>query len=286
MAMEDTSILNQNTLGRTTVTGWMNDEDTFIYEVFSRSALEVLAAANRLAAMEEVEWAEPNILASGLPAQAGNCSPIAVDPDPSENPDFGLSWGLAKVRAEEAWAICGGSEIDVLIVIVDDGVDGNHPDIDLSLPGRDFTKPDTCTERCPLVQDCHIVGCPGGEPVDDCDRHGTGVASVASSIINNGVGSAGMAPKVKLVSIRPFFYWNQEFCLTGTGSNAQNPSFGIEAAAVCNAYAWIKDNLRAHLGLSSTTHLVVNQSWNWLIRFACLDTQFASHFHLSAPHFF
>lgn len=190
------SVMNSTIPGRIEVRGWLDDENTFIYKVFSNSALVVLEHANRLAAMPEVSWATPHLHVSGGPSQVGgSCDPVALDADPAENPDFGLSWGLQKVRAEEAWALCGGSPANVVLVVFDDGVDPNHSDINQLLPGRNFTDTDGCPGGCIEI---------GGEPRDPCDSHGTTVSYPASGIINNGVGSAGIAPNVKIISVRTF----------------------------------------------------------------------------------
>jgi subtilisin family serine protease len=89
------------------------------------------------------------------------------------DPDYSWQWGLPKIQAPEAWnESTGGPE--VIIAIVDTGVDLNHPDLnDKILPGRDFVNGDY------IAQDDH--------------GHGTHVAGIAAAETNNGLGVAGVS---------------------------------------------------------------------------------------------
>jgi subtilisin family serine protease len=71
----------------------------------------------------------------------------------------------------EAWDITTGSP-EVVIAIVDSGVDATHPDLaGAVLPGYDF-----------------VANKPAGTP---SDGHGTGVAGAAAARANNGIGGVG-----------------------------------------------------------------------------------------------
>ena len=90
---------------------------------------------------------------------------------------------------------------DVLVGIIDTGIDGSHPDIAPNFNaalGRNFT------------QDIEIIDGPcADEPDQSCDDaadvdedgHGTHVAGTIASPIN-GLGMAGVAPNVSLVNLR------------------------------------------------------------------------------------
>src|SRR5574341_819801 len=43
-----------------------------------------------------------------------------------------------------------------------------------------------------------------GDPANECDNHGTAVAGCVSAIINNSLGTVGIAPNCKAVSARTF----------------------------------------------------------------------------------
>jgi hypothetical protein len=148
------------------------------------SGVELLAAANRLAVRPEVVAAEPDMIVSGRSAYV-----------PSD-PYFPVSWGHHNtgqfsgipdmdIDAPEAWEWTKGSPA-VKIVIFDTGVQQNHPDLH-QLPGMDFTGQGG-----------------GGGPVSMCDRHGTPVAGIIGSTMDNGLGTAGVAAEAWIVSARTF----------------------------------------------------------------------------------
>ncbi|GLW12240.1 serine protease [Microtetraspora sp. NBRC 13810] len=92
----------------------------------------------------------------------------------------------------------------VLVGVIDTGIDGKHPDIapnfDRAL-SRNFVT-DTPKDPKGNTQDgpCEYKGCK--DPVDvDGEGHGTHVASTIAAPIN-GLGIAGVAPKVTLVNLR------------------------------------------------------------------------------------
>ena len=114
-----------------------------------------------------------------------------------------LQWDMKQIDATPAgsYARQKGSK-RVLVGIIDTGVDGTHPDIKANFSNklsRNFTTDipdiddiDGACEHPPTCKD------PANE---DDDGHGTHVASTIGAPIN-GIGIAGVAPKVTLVNIR------------------------------------------------------------------------------------
>jgi len=89
----------------------------------------------------------------------------------------------ADIKAREGWDETIGSE-EVVIAILDTGVDFNHPDLDDKLlsTGYDFVNDDT-------------------DPTDD-NGHGTFVAGIAAAETNNGEGIAGVAWNCTVLPIK------------------------------------------------------------------------------------
>jgi subtilisin family serine protease len=118
-------------------------------------------------------------------------------------PLAGHQWDMRVLRTAEAHAVEAGDR-RVLVGIVDTGVDGSHPDIAPVLDrerSRNFTV-DIPTDPGGTELDgpCEHVGCK--DPVDvDHGGHGTHVASVVAAPVN-GRGIAGVAPGVRIVSLR------------------------------------------------------------------------------------
>lgn len=101
----------------------------------------------------------------------------------------GTSGGLVNfdMNTSNAWSITQGSST-IKILILETGIQQNHPDIN-QLVGRDFT-----TNA--------VNGIAGGEPSNSCDNHGTAVAGCVTGIINNSIGTVGVAPNCKVISAK------------------------------------------------------------------------------------
>lgn len=95
---------------------------------------------------------------------------------------FHLQWGPVKIQAPAAWdEATGGS--DVIIAIIDTGVDLNHPDLDGKIvPGWDYVNDDS------VAQDDH--------------GHGTHVAGIAAAEANNLQGVAGVSWGARIMPLK------------------------------------------------------------------------------------
>lgn len=100
---------------------------------------------------------------------------------PPASPQSGAE--RADIKAREAWEETTGSE-DVIIAVLDTGVDFNHPDLDEKIlsNGYDFVNDDA-------------------DPTDD-HWHGTFVAGIAAAETNNGEGIAGVAWDCKILPVK------------------------------------------------------------------------------------
>lgn len=159
--------------------------NTYRVRSASRDGFEVLAAANRLAERDDVVFAEPDMVFTGRGSLIPN------------DPLFSDAWGLNNtgqvggvpgmdLNAPQAWDITIGDP-SILVLIIDTGVQQNHPDIN-QVPGNDVTLDASTT----------------GGPVNACDNHGTAVAGCVSATINNNTGAVGIAPGCRSASVRTF----------------------------------------------------------------------------------
>jgi thermitase len=150
------------------VTGAVQSIDVLKVEVEPGEELETIAELQR---DPNVLYAEPNYIA------------FAFDTVPND-PQYGNQWGLPKISAPAAWDVTTGGS-DVIIAVVDTGIDLDHPD--LSCPGK-------------LMTGYNFIS--PGQPPDDDHGHGTHVAGIAAACTNNATGVAGVAWGARLMPVK------------------------------------------------------------------------------------
>jgi subtilisin family serine protease len=126
-------------------------------------------SVSALRAMSGIQFAEPDYLAS------------ALDVTPND-PGFVNQGDMMAIKAPGGWDYFTGSS-NVIIAIVDSGVDLTHPDLaGKILPGYDFVNNDN------VAQDDY--------------GHGTHVAGIAAAIGNNSTGIAGLDWSAKILPVK------------------------------------------------------------------------------------
>ena len=171
-----------------------------------RRASRTLDLANRLVEADDlVTYAAPNFLAE-------------VRKGTVNDPQFGQQWHLDNtgqpngiagedVRALGAWAKVDGGKAAIVIAIIDDGIDLNHPDLKANIwtnpsrtardrHGRDFVDDSDRYNPNPKVFNA---------PFDDTDTndiHGTPCAGVAAAVGNNRKGVVGIAWNCRLMAVK------------------------------------------------------------------------------------
>jgi subtilisin family serine protease len=109
--------------------------------------------------------------------------------------ELSRAWGWHKVDTARAWQVTQGSE-DIIVAVIDSGIDYNHEDLQASLYrdgdwfGWDFVNDDALPYDDLKIE---LVGHIG---------HGTHASSIIAAQANNGVGFAGIAPRVKILPLK------------------------------------------------------------------------------------
>jgi uncharacterized repeat protein (TIGR01451 family) len=179
----------------------------FVLTLPGMTAEEVFAEVTRRAGDFEVAWAEPDFI-----RQAVRCS-VPNDPYFADwqwhlhNDGQGGGTPGADARLATAWDITTGNP-DIVIAILDDGVQLNHPDLAANI----FVNPDEVAGNG--IDDDHngAVDDVRGfnfydlnadpNPANSEDNHGTAIAGVAAAVGNNGLGIAGAAYGCRLLPIK------------------------------------------------------------------------------------
>lgn len=132
------------------------------------------------------------------------------------DPDFAQQWSLPKIKAEQAWDTTTGTR-DVIIAVIDTGIDHLHEDLDANIWRNAGEIPDNGfdDDGNGFVDDSigwdfvDASGCAAGEDCVDPDNdpmdrhgHGTHVAGIAGAVSNNSSGVAGVAWNCRIMPVR------------------------------------------------------------------------------------
>ncbi|MGH2727711.1 MAG: S8 family peptidase [Actinomycetota bacterium] len=208
----------------------VSKSESFIADV--ARAPELFGAAlnepiGRTTADTRPQWLDLERLTAEERASAGaDKGPRPIDPPPGVegfDPLGSLQWDMKMIHADQSYETQRGDD-DVLVGIIDTGIDGSHPDI---APNFNAELSRNFTTDIPLV-DGECVDDPDGSCEDpanvDENSHGTHVAGTVAAALN-GLGVAGVAPGVTLVNLRAgqdsgfFFLQETVDALTYAGDN-------------------------------------------------------------------
>jgi len=184
---------------------------------FSSSYYSPEEAVNLISGLPGVLIAQPNYIYHTLEAVTPN------DFQPQQ-----ITAGLRKIQIEEAWGVTEGSP-DIVIAIIDTGVDWNHPDLIENMwtnpadPWDDPRDPNSGdgedNDENGFVDDyrgwdfvtAHSVpsgedGYPPDNNPDDYFGHGTFCSSIASAVTDNAQYVAGAGWRCKIMPVRAGYY--------------------------------------------------------------------------------
>jgi len=192
--------------------------DAFVYRLPKPLAVDQVAAIARdLAALPEIDHAEPDIIMRHTGVRMVSPltgTPRAADQSPND-PGFADQWHYRYTPGDEeganlepAWAITTGSA-DVVVAVIDTGITGHADLAGRTVPGYDFiTNPATANDgdgRDPDPSDpgdWNEDGQCGGDPFSPSSWHGTHVAGTIGAATNNGDDVAGVNWQAKIQPVR------------------------------------------------------------------------------------
>jgi hypothetical protein len=151
---------------------------------------------------------------------AGNGSLNPADWAPRPRVASQAAAGGVDIAAEEGWQICNNAG-NVIVAIIDTGVDYNHPDLAANMWHN--PNPGTGTDGDGVAGDFYGYNAvaKNGDPLDD-QGHGSHVAGIIGAVGNNNVGVCGVAWRVKIMACK---------CLDSRGAgNYSDIIAGIEYA--------------------------------------------------------
>ena len=141
------------------------------------------------------------IISGKLPDMQLNSQANSIMPN---DPDFDKLWGMISIGMPVAWTYGKGSR-DVVVAIIDTGVDYHHPDLvqnmwtnAAEIPGNGIDD-----DNNGYIDDIHglnsITGT--GDPMDD-NKHGTHVAGTIGAVGDNNIGVVGVNWQVSMMALK------------------------------------------------------------------------------------
>jgi len=164
-----------------------------IYRLKISSPFDPLYVSAKLAKLSEIEWAEPLYLRE-----------IVHTPN---DPKLTIQHGLTNVQAEAAWDISKGNS-NIIIAIVDTGVDWNHEDLAANIWLNDDPINGVDDDQNGFVDDIRgwdfggLDGTADNDPVEDTPSHGTHVAGISAATTNNSTGVAGLGYNLTIMPVK------------------------------------------------------------------------------------
>ena len=171
-----------------------------IYTLRFSSPFNTTYIIKEISKLTEIEWAEPYYL----------YQPTYVPNDSIYNSaNLSQYQHLKVIKAEEAWDINKGSK-DIIIAIVDTGVDWDHPDLrdNIWINEDEIVGNGIDDDNNGYIDDIRgwdfggESGTPDNDPSEDQPDHGTHVAGLASATTDNLVGIASIGFNSKIMAIK------------------------------------------------------------------------------------
>jgi|GEM_PF-1179811 len=184
--------------------GFSNLSNIFVLKVPKH--IDILEMAREYAQCPNVEYAQPNYIRT---AQMLPNDPYYASSG-SWKQSYDDLWGLKKLQCEQAWDLSQGENI--VVAVVDTGVDYNHPDLDANIwmnpdeiPGNGID--DDNNGFIDDVRGWDFVGASYLNAHEDNDPmdgygHGSHCAGTIAAVGNNTIGVIGVVPLAKIMAVK------------------------------------------------------------------------------------
>lgn len=144
--------------------------------------------------------------------EQGAESSVDVEAVTTNDAQLASLWGLASLRANDAWELakCSDATNPIAVAVLDNGFNVNHEDLaDNIIPGSPYNAVTDGTDVSPTL-----------------GNHGTMVAGVVGAVANNGLGVAGISYNARIVPVKLFDDDGKAY--TSTLTNAYNYILAIQ----------------------------------------------------------
>jgi subtilisin family serine protease len=183
--------------------------DEFVATVAAGAGRASVQLADALEGNSRVSWASPNFFQDFQKLYVPN-DPLFPEQWHLNNTGQNNSKPHADVSAPAAWDIVPGGSPNVVIGIIDDGMEYTHPDLapNLFVNAGEIAGNGIDDDRNGWVDDVNgwdftsNDNYPGASSIND--KHATSVAGIAAAAGDNGIGVAGIAYKSRLLPVRIF----------------------------------------------------------------------------------
>lgn len=133
---------------------------------------------------------------------------VRIDQDPREpnDPSYARQWGFPKIAAPQGWRKRVDTG-DVVVAVIDTGVDHTHPDLEKNMWRNPGETPNNNLDddNNGVVDDIHGADFydsgTDGDPMDD-NGHGTHVAGTIGAVTDNGASVAGTSWDTAIMAVR------------------------------------------------------------------------------------
>ncbi|HEV2763116.1 MAG TPA: S8 family serine peptidase, partial [Pyrinomonadaceae bacterium] len=179
--------------------------------------LDAEAVAGEYMSQSEVEWAEPNVRIELDPAEGESDDWERLHALPTDKPNdplLGEQWGLintgqrngksrADIGALHAWMKKSTGSEEVVVAVIDTGVDYTHSDLLNNIWLRPESLAPYQDKQLGTVNDQHGYNAVAnnGDPMDD-NGHGTHCAGIIGAEGDNGRGVAGVNWRVQIMPLK------------------------------------------------------------------------------------